>query len=528
MRARAVGRWTRLGVGAQVGLALVLALAAVVLSIQAAEWWYVRADLSLAGRNTLDPATEDLIERLPEPVVVDVFFRPLQMPFQQPAGEAQSAMLELLFTARNAHRHELEVRVHDLARLEEVQTRQQELGIEGVNVVTLSCGARTTTLSLFHDLAVIDWGNPTQDGLRYLVENQLGSGIDFERWSPDPRAYRPPRLSEFHGAEAFAEALLKVSVASSPRVYFATGHGEYDVAARETDRLGRLAQALEGDGFEVREWDGAAAVPADCDVLALIGARQPYLPAELQRVREYVELGGRIVVAPRVEEVVQQVEGGLRTLLAQYSILVDRGIVCEEVASRVAPREEHLLLRIGENGLNASHPLTEPLRRRGRTVTFVRSAALGRGEPEGGWTIQALVSSSRDSWLDLPDASGAQDLLFDPARERRGARGLCLISEGPSAVQAPGEELRRARVLGVGAADLFADELFDYNRDFLLNAFNWLAERDYRVGVAPRDPGISLLEIGRGPAARRLGWAVWALPVLCMAIGLFVAVRRRS
>lgn len=528
MSARRIGRWTRLGVGAEVGLAVALALAAAVLVIQAAEWWYLRVDLSLARRNTLDPATEDLLESLPEPLAVDVFFRPLQAPFDRPVREAQDALLELLFTARNAHRRRLEVRVHDLSRPEEVQTRQAELGIEGVNVLALTCGQRTTTISLFHDVALIDWGNPTQEGLRYLVENELGAGVDFDAWNPDPRAFRPPRLNEFRGEEALAEALLKVSQGGSPRVYFAVGHGEYDLDGKETDSLARLRSALEGDGFVVAPWRAAdGPVPADCDVLALIGAHQPYAPQELQAVRDYLGLGGRLIVAPWFREPVGQVEHGLGGLLAEHAMLVQRGLVCEEATSLYAQPTDRLVLRIGEGGLNASHPLTEPLRRRGRTVTFVNSLALERGNPAVGWTTLALASSSREAWLDLPSTTGAQDLDFDAQHESRGPHALALLSEGPGRIQGPGEEVRRPRVLGLGSSDLFSDELLDYNRDFVLNAFNWLAERDHRVGVRPRPPGISLLEVGRGPARKRLGYVVWGMPLACMAVGLVVAARRR-
>ncbi len=226
-------------------------------------------------------------------------------------------------------------------------------------------------------------------------------------------------------------------------------------------------------------------------------------------------------------------EGGLVTMLADYHVLAERGVLAEVIKSAVGQDVEGApecsVLVIGNNGLSASHPLTEPLRRRGRRVTFTSACALERGNPRDGWTSFPIVHSPKDSWLDLFDAEGRPDFRFDRERETRTPRGLVMLSQGPSLVQAPGEAMRSARVLALGSDIVFMDEAFDANRDFLLSLFNWISERDYRVGVTPQDPEFSFLDVQRGTEYSVPTASVWfGLPGLFAGIGLFVALRRRK
>ncbi len=527
---RGFGRRARLRIGAQVVLAAVLALAGAVLAIDLADWRYLRVDLSASRRNTLDETVLDLLDRLPEPVTVDVFFRPLLSPYDGVSREVQARMLELLFVADNARREALDLRVHDPDRLEEVQARQMELGVEGVNLVVYTCGSRQAVQELFGEIAVIDWGNPTRDGLRYLVEQGLPDVVDVRRWNPE--RFLPAALSAFRGEEAFAQGLLKVASGESPRVYFSKGSGEPSLDGTNSTDLSRLRRALEQDGFEVEVWEPAdgGGVPEDCAVLGLIGATQPFPPGTLERVREWVAQGGAVIGAPAFDEVERGGAGGIVELLAGYGMLAEPGIVCEafvDPAGRSAEGTPYCSqILVGEGGLSPSHTLTEPLRRRGRRVQFVQTQAFRRGEPGG---LIDLVTSSKDSWRDLPLLDRRYDYALDPRVEERGRQRLCMLAELSSGTPLEDGTMKKGRVLGVASAGFFSDGLFPVNKDFLLNAFNWMASREYRVRVSPLERGESRLDLARSSALPVLSYALYlGLPGLFMAIGLVIAWKRRS
>ena len=125
----------RLTFGAQVLLAIGLSIAACVLVLDLAAWRFVRIDLSATGRNTLDPALEELIEGLPEEVTVDAFYDPLRAPYNAISYELQARMREFLRKAYTAHRDRLDVREHSSSDVEEVKARQAELRVDGQNLI---------------------------------------------------------------------------------------------------------------------------------------------------------------------------------------------------------------------------------------------------------------------------------------------------------------------------------------------------------------------------------------------------------
>lgn len=518
---------TRVLMSLRVLLAGVLSCSAALLAVVAADWWFLRADLSLAGRNTLDPAIEDLLEHMPEKVVVDVFFRPLARPYERVSAAAQQRFRELLFVAASAHRDRLELTDHDPRDLEGFAARQRELGVQGVNLVVVSCGERKSSLSLFGDIARIDWGNPTLELVRALIEQGIPDPIDPRRW--DRSRFEPASLVEFRGAEAFAVALAKSASGDRPRVYFSVGHGEPDLRGSLTDDLGRLRGALEGDGFEVAGWDAAKTpeVPEDCDVLALVGVRQELAPSTLDAVRGYVARGGRVLAGPAYEELEHGFQSSLVALLRDFGMQLVPGIVCApqpgHLRESVEGRPDCARLVLDETNLSASHVLTEPLRSSGRRLAASSTPSFERVIVPG-FIVEPLVTTPRESWRDLPDGSGRFDFRCDAARERREPRALVFTA---SSLGGALDGSAGARVLGLASTSFLADGLFQVNRDFALNAFNWLAEREVMVRVSVREHAPSVLDVASGSALRLLTWTLWlALPGAFVLCGALVAWRR--
>lgn len=532
---RVAGRARRVRTGLQVVFATVLALGAALLAVDVADWRYWRVDLSASGRNTLDPAILEIIDKLPEPVTVDVFFQPLLYPYDALSREAQARVLEVLRVAELERRNQFHLVVHDPHDFERARERQRELGIEGQNRVVVSCGARKAELELFGQLVVVDWGNPTEETLRYLASQGIPDTVDPRTWKPGQ--FLPAELRESRSEEVLTQALLKVSAGDSPHVVFLAGHGEPDLDGRDEEGLGRLRATLAGDGFEVDTWDPLkrADVPEDCDVLALVGPRQPYTERTRAAVMAWIEAGGRALIAPDLAELEQGDEGGAVTLLRDFGIVTRPGIVCQPVAGMGGQKVDGTpycsLLLIEESGLQPSHPLTEPLRRRGRRLQFRLTPAFdSTGIQTETGIVLPLVTTARDCWRDLPTPDGQYDFHYDPsAGEARDRFALVSVKDLRASRDEASGAVRQGRVLGIASALFLANRDFATNRDFALGAFNWLADREYRVNVSPLDASRSYLDFQRGNARPVLFYALWlGLPGLSLAIGLVVFLRRRS
>lgn len=507
----AVSRWTRWSLLVQVTLVVLLSTGAALLLGEVATWeaFRFRTDLTLEGRNTLDPALDDLLGRLPEEVTAETFFQGLSGEERGLWVEAQQRALTLLQLAADEHPDRFRLVRREEAGLEGMRARLEELGLPGQhgNVVVISMGDRREVLQLFGDLTTVQ-------------VRQFG-----------------PAITEHRQELALAEALASVSVEGSARVLFSTGHGELDLQEAGAFGLTRLRAALETEGLRAETFDleSGLAVPDDCELLAIVGATDPFTEGALDRVRSYVERGGRLLVAlgPEFAEATDPATAGL---LPSWGMGLHTGVVCQPVVNSLGAQfegvEQCMWLRIPPQRMNAQHPVTEPLRALGRSIALVQTRGFERLSPPRDGVLLDLFRSADSAWRDLPSL-GRFDWSYDNSRESIGSVSLGMTLQYPpddgEARGGIGEEIPEARVAALGTRLALANEHFELNRDFVLNLFNWLAEREFRLSVSVRDPEESRIDVRRGLA---LPWvnrvAIWGLPGLCALLGIFTAWKRRS
>ena len=522
---RGTGTWTRLSIGLEVALVIALAAfaAGILTWLSTRPGWWKRVDLTAEGRQTVDAGLAQLLAKLPRPATAEVFFRRLDPPLFEAGAEAQGRMLELLIVASNQFPEKLAVIDHDLTDVAAAAARMQELGLEEPNVVALHDGQHQVVLRLWHDLARLDPGNPAM------------------------RA--PPRLEAFLGDQALGNALLELGIDRAPAVYFSTGQGERDLYGTELFDLGSLHSALVADGFRVDTWNAGVdpELPADCDVLVVVDPAQPFPQAALESMQRFAARGGRLLIVPSQSQAALDGPGSMAAFLRTYGIEVQAGFVGHPLVNNLGqptfgdPRCG--VLSIGPEGMDRNHPVTESLWSLERRVVLSSARAFRRGTaPENGVLLDVLRSPPA-AWLDLPDAGGRLDWRPHPRHEESGSFILMLAAafEAPEPpAQAAGGELEKlgveeqhvTRILAFGSPDAFGNGQsastgpIDVNRDLVLNAFNWLASREHRLVIRPRQYVARLLDLSGG-GQRALNRATLALPGLCLLAGALVWWRRR-
>lgn len=275
-------------------------------------------------------------------------------------------------------------------------------------------------------------------------------------------------------------------------------------------------------------------IPEDCAVLAVIGPEQPFTEPELASIETWVQGGGRLIASTGFFTF--DGPGSGADLLGRFGMLVQSGLACEPVLDPLTLRPsdglpECVAFEVYLQGLDPRHPVTAPLVRGVRKVAFQHARPLERGGvPEGGVLLD-LAKSSELSWSELPDAEGRMNYALDHGYEQNGPLRLCMAAhlQVPGAPAAGGaEEVPEGRVIGLACKTLFGDGWFTTNRDFLLNAFNWLASRDLRIRITPRDPRLVRLELDRGRGAVQFNNVAWfGLPGACVLFGLLTWLLRR-
>lgn len=501
----------RLRLGFTAALLSVFALAALYFTLGLAEdpalrW---RVDLSEVGRNTLDPATEDVLTRLEEPAVVHVFFRRENTLVEAAREEARTRMLDLLLVASKLAPDRIEMKVHDMTALADVQAEFDRLGLgpdalrsDSVNLLVIEQAERHVLIRLEPEIA------------------EIGA---------DPMDPSRAAVLAFRGEEALVDGLLKVAAANRPKLYFSIGHGEASLEDEGLFGLSRLAAELAGDGFDLFEWNGAqnGPLPDDADVLAIVAPTDPFGADELRFVEDFVLRGGRLMVL--VNELLVEGEGSLAPVLARFGIMPRPGLVCIPTISQDLGRMTTGLpacaqFQIELAGLNSTHPITKPIWAASRKVPVVRSVWFERGAvPPGGSLQDILVQRKKEAWNDRRDVNGRYDYVIEMGAERFGPFSLAMASELPLGEQ-------EARAIGIGSGVMAANQIFgESTRDFLLNGFNWLAERDFNVRVGFRADKRTQIDVLRGTEIlwiRRFAW--YGLPGALLAVALLLAWRRRA
>lgn len=501
----------RLRLGFTAALLSVFALAALYFTLGLVEdpALRYRIDLSEVGRNTLDPATEDLLGRLEEPVVAHVFFRRENSVADIAREAARQRIMDLFLVATKLAPDRFDMQLHDMAAIADVQAEFQRLGLGAeelrsptINLVVLEQGDRRALVRLEPDIA------------------ELG---------PDPLDPQKAAVVAFRGEEAFVDGLLKVASENRPKVYFSIGHGEARLEDTGALGLSSLQSALAGDGFDLFEWNPTenGPLPEDAAILAVMAPTDPFAEEEVRFVEEFVERGGRLLVLQN-----ENAAGGaadLQSVLQRFGIVVRPGIVCVPTLSQDLGQLTTGLPRCAQfqielSGLNSSHPITKPLWAAARKVPVVRSLAFERGGLSSKGVLQdLLVQRQQHAWADLPGPNGRLDYSWDFSNEATGPFSLAMAGELKL-------DEAEARVVALGSGVMGANQLFgESSRDFMLNVFNWLAERDFNVRIGFRKDTRSQLDVVRGTEilwVRRFAW--FGLPGALLLVGIVLAWRRRA
>ena len=514
----AVGPWTRLGIALRVGLALLLVALCAALSTWLAErpGLRARADLTHSGRNTLDPVLADLVSKLPERATIEVFFQPVPKLIAGPGREAQGRMTDLLRVLQNAAPEKIKVIDHPPDDVTGARAALSALRMDGdqFGLVVVHRDEIRVPLRLLVDIAQIDLGNP------------------------DPNHFVPPRLVSFRGEEEIAGALKRVVSSERPKLLFSTGHGERNLYAassdsgNETRDLGALESALVADGFSTERYEGKGEpIPAECAVLAIVDPVQAFSQAEMSAIESYVKNGGRLLVTGSHRYPAGS--GSTAELAARFGIGIGMGYVCEPIAGpsgEVYGQSGCANVFVGSEGLSIQHPVSESLARFGVRVWSPMTRPLTRTPPPAGAVLAEVARSSARAWVDLPLDGNQYDWHPDPQNEKTNTRFAVasVVEITPEVAAGADSELVRGRVLVLGSPEFLSTAAMEANKDFALNAFNWLAAREYRLSVATKAEQRNLLEVRQGDNLVKLrSLVLFGLPGLCALLGLLTWYQRR-
>jgi len=227
-----------------------------------------RLDVSADRRNTLDPATRDVLGGLPGPATLTIV-RPTLGGLEPVYDEVARVVARM-----GEHAPALAVRWVDPANApgglpaiaRAAGLAPDDLAAGGAVVVELAGRRRVVDLFAFAQVDAGPGGAPTIE--RLAIEQALAGAL---------------------AALALDRPLTACATA---------GHGELPMTARDDKSdWSMIAERLKADGITVEEVAVASEVPRACTVLLVAGPAVPLSPVEALAVQAYVRGGGALVVA---------------------------------------------------------------------------------------------------------------------------------------------------------------------------------------------------------------------------------------
>jgi hypothetical protein len=354
--------------------------------------------------------------------------------------------------------------------------------------------------------------------------------------------FAEPVRPAFLGEDRITSAILSVTEEEQPVVYFLSGHGEMGLRGGETEGLSQFATELRQANYRVDSLDlfAAKSIPADAALLIVAGPRAPFRDEEVQALRSWLNAGGRMLLFALPLAAGGNLKG-LDALLDEFNVAVRPGEVAIEVYPDVATGQEIgnlevILQRYG------NHPITRGLATVNaiiRDVSPVRPARPetmplpGRAIPvrTSPYTVTPLLLTTERAWgeTDLT----ASPIRLDPAKDTGGPLSLAVAvaPRPPQTAVAPVPAAKSGpRLVVIGSTTIaFDGYLRQYmgNRTFLMNAVNWLAEHETRIGIPPRRG--DRRELAATPSAIRTVFfiSVIAMPLTALACGIAIWFLRR-
>ena len=351
-------------------------------------------------------------------------------------------------------------------------------------------------------------------------------------------------IETFKGEETFTSAILSVIQEKKTKLYFMEGHGEPKLEGLDNEGLVYFNNLLKGENMETQSLNlrKKKEIPPDMDILVICGPSEPFLPDEINLLRDYLAKGGKMLIMVGADA-----ESNLESLLKEWSVILSNDVVLDQQGAQIyAGRERVIISLVNDYGMS-SHPITKELKERGDRVTpFVLSRSLQKAEPlPPGLEIIEIARSSEGSYGETDvksvlSLSSKKEPAFD-RDEKRGPLTLAFavkksLSAAPMESIGAGTNLPEMRLVVMGSSEMIKNRyLYPQSRyyfgpnDLALNSIRWLARQEQFITIESKKPEDTSINLTLGKRATVLLLvSLVFIPVLSVILGIIIWLIRRK
>ena len=321
--------------------------------------------------------------------------------------------------------------------------------------------------------------------------------------------------------EGVTNAIIRSIQSGQKTVCFASGSGEAALDDQEGSGASFAKEQLEKNTYKTSTFSllEKQQIPAECAAVVIAGPKRDYFDAAITALKSYVAGGGHVMLS--LGPALGSTRGGanqsqpapnLEKMAADWGVTFDNDLVLDP-QSRLVGFSEAAPLGIKYE----SQPIVRDIGRIATLFPIAQSLTVGSGK-----STEKLISTS-ESAVSVPKPAGGS-IQVDPSTAKKGPFVL-------AAVGTQGAGGKQGRYLVVGSSMWMANQALGIsqlaNRDFFLNAINWLSADEDLISIRPKDPEDRRISMTSNQSRILFFSSVIFLPLLAIFSGVAVWAKRR-
>ncbi len=319
---------------------------------------------------------------------------------------------------------------------------------------------------------------------------------------------------------ALTNAMIKVARIKDPVVFNVQGHGELSPDPKKLEGMGDFLTLVQKSNVIIKNLslNDLGAIPAEVDMLMIWGPRQAFHDQEIALIDQYLNKGGKLLVALD-PDLNKDVFKNLRDLLLKRGIEIKNHLIVDKI-SQVN----------GSNGLaplvkafSPDHPVVQGFE---GPVFFPVASPVSRTEAaiaEGrSFEILAFTSPFPGSWGETnPHEFLKGDLNYNEGVDDKGPVGVMGAYE---------DKKTQEKIVVLGNSTLIANRYtkFSQNQVLVTRAISWLSSDDligqFNLPFGKDEP----IFVGSVQMAVIFYFSVIFLPLMLFALAFYFFWRRRK
>ena len=324
--------------------------------------------------------------------------------------------------------------------------------------------------------------------------------------------------------EKITNSLIKITKEKSQLLCALTGHGEKNFNGQDADGYQTVKQALGNQAYELKEINlvTEGKVPDSCTALAIVGPTKAFFPQELKILSDYLDNGGRAVVALDIDPKGSEWAKDLIPVLATWHVKPQSAMIVDPLSRMLNIDPSVAILAT----FSKDNPITKDFQ--GNVYfPFSRPIDVVPGAPAG-LNVQWLAQSTPKSWgvTNMKELATGQ-VTIKEGQDKAGPLNTAVAVEGK---QKDSKAPRSTRLVVFGTS-FFATNHFSRlagNLDFFMNAASWVMEDESLISIRAKESGPGRVELSQKQGVLIFWLTVIITPLIVASTGIGIwAFRRR-